>query len=539
MRIATFLIALCFSAQMISQTELVHAQDWHHLDVKTDQIAGMSSKKTYETLLEGKEAKRVVVAVLDSGVDIEHEDLDDRIWVNKKEIPDNGIDDDGNGYVDDINGWNFLGNDEEDIQYDNLEFTRIYKALRAKFDGKTTGTIDSSQKEDYERYLKMDEEYKRRLETAMEEYENVKSFQMFLPLAKSTIAAILGKEDYTLEEVEAIEAEDELTMACKEVVISDLVYDLEAEFAEMDRHYSSMFDYAYNLDYDSRAIIGDDYDNLEETGYGNNHVQGPNPDHGTHVAGIIGAERNNGIGMDGICDSVEIMVLRVVPEGDEHDKDIANAIYYAVDNGARIINMSFGKSYSPHKPRVDQAAAYAAEKGVVLIHAAGNSNRNNDNSPNFPNPVDEVTRELCTTWIEVGASAWSVDKELIASFSNYGKQSVDVFAPGHEIYSTVPGNEYGPNSGTSMAAPMVSGLAAMLLSYYPNLTGKDVKEIIVNSYENYGKIKVVKPGSDKTTKFKKLSRTGGIVNCYSAIKMAAEYSASKPRVEGMGNALVD
>lgn len=527
MRITIVALLTILTFNLSAQSDNIHDENWHHQDLKSEQVAGISSKKTYDILLQKKETRLVIVAVLDSGVDIDHEDLNDKIWVNTNEIPDNGIDDDNNGYVDDIHGWNFLGNAEEDVQYDTLEFTRIYRSLKARFEGKSEGSISADEKKDYERFLKMESEYTKRLEDAHEEYDNFRSFQMFLPLARSTVAAILGKQEYTLEEVEAIIAEDDMARACKEVVVSDLTFDLEAEFQDMEDHFSSMFDFAYNLDYDSRTIIGDDYDNLEEVGYGNNRVKGPKPDHGTHVAGIIGAERNNGIGMDGVSDNIEIMVLRVVPEGDEHDKDIANAIFYAVDNGAKVINMSFGKSYSPHKGRIDQAAAYAAEKGVVLVHAAGNSNRNNDNSPNFPNPVNEVSRELCSTWIEVGASAWSVDKQLIASFSNYGRQSVDVFAPGHEIYSTVPGNKYGVNSGTSMAAPMVSGLAALLFSYFPDLTGKDVKEIIVNSYENFGKVKVYKPGSDKCTRFKKLSRTGGIINCYSAVKMAAEYQASK------------
>lgn len=529
-----FLFAICSG-----QEGPEHAENWHHLDVRTNQVAGISTDKTYSTLLEGRTPAPVIIAVLDSGVDIAHEDLDDNIWVNEDEIPDNGIDDDNNGYIDDIHGWNFLGNATEDILYDNLEFTRIYKKLKARFRDMSSASISGDEKSDYERYLRMDEEYKSRLEKAHEEYDNYKAFKMFYPLAKSTISAILGKEDYTLDEVEAIETEDELTLACKEIIISDLTYDLEKEFAEMDAHYTSMFDYAYNLNFDSRLIIGDDYDNLEEIGYGNNRVAGPKPNHGTHVAGIIGAERGNAVGIDGIVGEVEIMVLRVVPDGDEHDKDIANAIIYAADNGAKVINMSFGKSYSPNKSRVDEAAKYASDKGVLLIHAAGNSNRNNDNSPNFPNPVDEITREICPTWIEVGASAWSVNEGLIADFSNYGKQSVDVFAPGHEIYSTYPGNEYEVNSGTSMAAPMVSGLAGLLFSYFPELKAKDVRNIIVNSYEYFGKVKVNKPGSGKPTKFKKLSRTGGIVNCYTAVKMAIEYSGKRKDRDSLGNASIE
>lgn len=495
--------------------------------MKQTSTPGISVDRAYEDLLQGRTSTTVVVAVIDNGVDIDHEDLRDNIWVNTDEIPDNGIDDDNNGYIDDMHGWNFLGGPSGDVHFDNLEFTRVYKGLKDKFEGKTKKDIQASQKEEFARYELMKTQYEKRVSDAEEEAAEFYQIAMFYDLAKQTVQEKSGKEEFTIEDVNALEVKDEFMEAVKGFMQYAVENDFEAEITEGKRHYHNVIEYSYNLDIESRKIVGDDYENVNERIYGNNHVQGPTGDHGTHVAGIIGAVRDNGLGMQGIVADVQIMVLRCVPDGDERDKDIANSIRYAVDNGAKVINMSFGKSYSPYKSAVDQAMKYAEDKGVVMVHAAGNSSRNNDKSENFPNPVYEESREHCPVWIEVGASGWNANGELIANFSNYGKRSVDIFAPGVDIYSTVPGDGYRANSGTSMAAPVVSGLAAMLLSYFPELSGKDVKEIIVNSYTDYSKIKVKHPGTGKSVKFKKICRTGGIVNAYNAVKMASSWESKR------------
>jgi subtilisin family serine protease len=284
--------------------------------------------------------------------------------------------------------------------------------------------------------------------------------------------------------------------------------------------------YNLNPQFDPRAIVGDNPANLSERGYGNTDVVGPDASHGTHVAGIIGAVRGNGVGIDGIAPAVRIMAIRAVPNGDERDKDVANAIRYAADNGAHIINMSFGKAYSPGKAAVDAAVKHAESKGVLLVHAAGNEGANLATAQNFPTPR-YLGGGRPANWIEVGATSWKGADSLVAPFSNYGSELVDVFAPGVDILSTVPGNGYERESGTSMAAPVVSGLAALLMSYYPSLTAADVKRIILASATKRADLRVALPGSGESVTFGTLSNTGGIVNAYNAVRMAQEASGAR------------
>ena len=202
--------------------------------------------------------------------------------------------------------------------------------------------------------------------------------------------------------------------------------------------------------------------------------------HGTHVAGIIAAERNNGLGANGVANNVEIMSVRTVPNGDEYDKDVALAIRYAVDNGAKVINGSFGKSFSPHAEWVRDAIKYASDNDVVFVHAAGNDGKNVDEGTNFPDDnVDFV--EISNTYIRVGSLTSKYGSKMVSGFSNYGKNNVDVFAPGSAIYSTYPENDYESISGTSMASPAVAGVAALVRSQYPKLTAAQVKQVILDS----------------------------------------------------------
>ena len=515
----SILLGALFTLSISAQFEIINPpENWFNLDESADGTAGMSTEKAYKDLLRGKTSKPVIVAVLDSGVDVEHEDLKANIWVNRDEIPENGVDDDANGYVDDVHGWNFLGSATEDVVYDNLEFTRVYRSLLRRFEGKNSDTISSDEKKDFKRFKLMEEQYAKRVQDAQEEAAEFFMIQQFYEMAKSQIAdgAGVSVDDLTRDHVIGFTPSDEFGEALKELALAGFDDNLEEDLAEGKRHYESMMEYSYNLDFNSRDIIGDDYENLDERDYGNNRVKGERANHGTHVAGIIGALRDNGIGINGVAQNVEIMVVRVVPDGDEHDKDIANAIFYAVDNGARIINMSFGKSYSPHKSHVDKAVRYAESKGVLLVHAAGNSSRSNDNSANFPNPRTENGEE-CSTWIEVGAHGPSVGESFVADFSNFGKKTVDIFAPGVRIDSTTPDDMYQANDGTSMAAPMVSGAAALVLNYYPELTGQQLKALLIESGTDRKKLKVNTPGSGKKAKFKKLCSSGVQLNVYSAL----------------------
>jgi subtilisin family serine protease len=363
--------------------------------------------------------------------------------------------------------------------------------------------------------------------------ENFSNFYEAYKQAKTMISEALGKENFSLEEMQALKASDEKTKQAQAILMYAMANGITEEgFKEAEEYFDKGLKYGYNTEFDPRGIVGDNYAKLTERYYGNNDVTGPDASHGTHVAGIIAADRNNNLGMKGVAENVRIMAIRAVPNGDERDKDIANAIRYAVDNGAHIINMSFGKSFSPHKKIVDAAINYAASKGVLLVHAAGNDSKNIDTAGNFPTVKFKTTQKAADDWIEVGASSWKDSLNLAADFSNYGKNTVDVFAPGVDIYSTAPNGAYKDNSGTSMAAPVTSGVAALLMSYFPNLTATQVRQIIVQSTIKYKGLKVDRPGEDekdqeKLVAFDELSKTGGVINAFEAVKMAEMMSSGK------------
>jgi cell wall-associated protease len=499
-------------------------QNWFNLDQKQNKVPGVSTERAYNELLKNKESKPVIVAVIDGGTEVDHEDLKSVIWINEKEIAGNNIDDDGNGYVDDVHGWNFIGGKNGDIKEDNLELVRMYKAQNERF---ANATPADKATPGYAEYIKIRGEYTKRRNEAE---QTVKYLEQLLAGIDKIVAAT-GKENPTKEDYSTYKPADKSeemllsilkASAAKKVPVSELKGQLQPAID----YYKTQLEFGLNPDLDTRSIVGDNYADVKERFYGNNHYEGPKGDHGTHVAGIIAAIRNNDLGMNGVANNVKIMVVRVVPDGDERDKDVANGIRYAADNGARVINMSFGKGYSPEKGAVDEAVKYAVSKDVLIVHAAGNDANNIDTIPNFPNDIYLNTTTTAASWIEVGASSWKKGKEIPADFSNYGKNNVDVFAPGVDIYSTIPDSKYASFNGTSMAAPVTAGVAALLRSYYPDLTANQVKEILMQSSVKV-KGKVLRPGEGKKrekTTMTELCRTGGVVNAYEAIKLAESMS---------------
>ncbi len=511
----------------VSDTLSVAPENWYHLDSKNAGIAGISTNEAYSQLLKGKEAKReVVVAVIDSGIDIEHEDLQGKIWVNADEVAGNGKDDDGNGYIDDVHGWNFIGGkDGENVNFDTYEITRLYGSLSEKYKGKTPEEV--TDKKEFALYQEVKEAFESEVKQIREQAAGFLGFYERYELAKEQLREALGQEEYTEEDLEAFSPETDALKEAKAVLQFAVLNGLSDEQMQEGNEYFTQSLNSYNLNFDSREIVGDNYADLSEKYYGNNDVEGPDAQHGTHVAGIIAAVRGNEQGMDGIAAPVKIMVIRAVPNGDERDKDVANAIYYAVDNGANIINMSFGKAYSPQKEAVDAAVRYAEEKGVLLVHAAGNESKNIDEENNFPTKRFLNSKKPAPNWLEVGASSWGGATNFVGDFSNYGRKTVDVFAPGVDIFSTTPDNEYESLSGTSMAAPVTTGVAALIMAYYPDLSAEEVKKIITKSSVKYKRLKVNMPGEEEsptTVRFKKLSSSGGIVNAYEALKLAEKKS---------------
>ncbi|HTM98724.1 MAG TPA: S8 family peptidase [Pedobacter sp.] len=581
-----------FLAFLIAASTNAFAQDknvtlpknWFNLDLATSGYFGISTEKAYNELLINKKPKaKIIVAVIDGGTDIKHEDLKDVLWTNEKEIPDNGIDDDGNGYIDDIHGWNFIGSKKGNLTYDNMELVRILKKYKPKYKATIMTTVlDSAERAEFRIYKRAETEFGKKFDEASQ------AFPFYIAIKKvlDTVAFTNKKKIPSLEDIERYKPDDEMEEQIVKIIrkgskdegsIEKFYISIEKGYKELD----VMLRYNLNEKFDERAeMVGDDYTNSNQRNYGNNDVTGPDAEHGTHVSGIIGANRNNDLGILGVANNVSIMSIRVVPQGDERDKDVANGIRYAVDNGARVINMSFGKGFKWDKKAVDEAVKYAELKGVLLVHAAGNDNSDNDEVENYPNKYyesaeaeaylkahpkkemlgfippkrvesqpssygygygDRTYRERlpvkvvdtakfklphASNWIEVGASAYRDDDELKASFSNYGKYNVDVFAPGFMINSSVPNSKYEENDGTSMAAPVVSGLSALILSYYPNLKPSEVRDIIIKSVSKVNHKVKYKNEKDESVRsaFSEICVSGGIVNAYNALLLAETYN---------------
>lgn len=508
----------------------VQTKQWANYDLISDTIPGMSVERAYTELIKKKKGEKVIVGVIDSGVDIEHEDLKNVIWTNKDEIPGNGKDDDNNGYVDDIHGWNFLG----DIVGENMEYARYIKKLGPKYEGKTENSISAADRAEFALYQKAKAEYEKE---AQESMANKAQYEQILAQVQPAHAAMtkkFGKEDYSKQDLAGIENPTEqekqyIAGLTQMLSYADTVPEVIDQLTSGVDYFGGRLETHFNLEKDFRGVLGDDPDDITDTNYGNNDVDGPDPEkedakHGTHVAGIIAAQRNNGIGMDGVAGNVEIMVCRAVPDGDEYDKDIALAIRYAVDNGAKVINTSFGKYYSPHPEWVWDAIKYAASKDVLIVNAAGNEGINLDTTQVYPNDQEGTGPEMGDTFITIGATNFKYGSELVANFSNFGKSSVDVFAPGVKIWSTTPLNTYEYLQGTSMAAPAVAGVAAVIRSLYPDLKASEVKQILMNSGIP-SKTPVILGGDPSNQdNFTNISKSGKMVNLYNAIIMADKMS---------------
>ena len=500
-------------------------RDWQLLDQDADRVPGISAERAQRELLAGKTpARTVLVAVIDNGIDTTHADLRANLWTNPKEIPGNGRDDDNDGYVDDVRGWNFIGGkDGRDVGHDTFEVTRLHAACTGKPAGASMPPLTAAERARCDHYAREFEKTRGEAEQTLAQVQQIDEvLSQILPILRRAA----GTDSLTVQNVTAIRPTGQDVQQARTIFLRLAADGISPkDVAEAKTEFASRLQYGLSPSFDPRPLVGDDPKNLGQRAYGNTDVGGTDPKHGTHVAGIIGAVRGNGIGVDGIAPAVRIVAIRTVPDGDERDKDVANAIRYAADIGAQVINMSFGKAFSPQKSAVDEAVKYADAKGVLMVHAAGNDGENTDVKPSYPTPV-YLSGGQAQNWIEVGASSWRTGDSLVASFSNYSKTRVDVFAPGVDILSSVPGGGYERQSGTSMAAPVVSGLAALIMSYYPTLSAGDVKRIILASATRRNE-RVMRPGGGEVP-FAELSATGGIVNAYNALRMAQEASAAKP-----------
>ena len=516
---------------------------WYHKDFSTTNVYGVNTNNAYKFLeSKGLKPRTVVVGVLDSGVEVDHPGLINNMWKNPNEIPNNGIDDDKNGYVDDIYGWNFIGGKTADVDADNLEVTRMVKKYQPIFEGTDSAKNRANQAkmpEEYAIYQKSKKLYDEKGSEAKQYYHYFSGFNNAIPsivktlngktLTKANLAAIkpASQEDNRNLQILNSLVQDAGNVGKTPKEVEEL---LRKEIEGALKHYESQATKHYNLDFDPRAeIVGDNYDNYNEKHYGNNHYEGPDASHGTHVSGIIAGLPHGDEAQYGVAHKVaKIMTVRAVPDGDERDKDVANAIRYAVDNGAKILNMSFGKAVSPGKKHVWDAMKYAEKKGVLLVKAAGNENQNIGENEYFPTNFMKQSDEkpFVSNMIVVGAST-NNSQNLRARFSNYNGKMVDVFAPGQEIYSTVPDAKYEYLQGTSMASPVVAGAAAVLWAYMPSLTPQQIKEALVKTVNK----STVNANVDSSANFDQISVAGGVIDLYKAAQYAYDNFYNKKGVK--------
>ncbi len=532
-----FLLGIGVFAQEASVQDPLKDKDlmtWYHKDFASSKVYGVNTDNAYKYLeSKGLKPKSVVVAVMDSGVEVDHPGLKNNMWKNPNEVPNNGKDDDGNGYIDDVHGWNFMGSAKGDIDVDNMEVTRVVKKYKSVFEGENSAENKANQAkmpEEFAMYMQSKEIFNKKSMEARQQYQSIQMVNQFIPV----MVKLLNGKPFTQETLETIKpATQQEAIALN--VMGNMVNDPEAvgkspeDFQKyMEEEMKTYLDYygqqatqQYNLDFDPRAeLVGDNYDDYTEKHYGNNNYEGPDAGHGTHVAGIIAGLPQGEEVQYGVAHKVaKIMAVRTVPNGDERDKDVANSIRYAVDNGAKILNMSFGKPVSPGKKVVWDAFRYAEKKGVLLVKAAGNDNEDIQNSvhypTNFQDPADD--KPFLKNMIVVGASTKDAET-LRAGFSNFNSKMVDVFAPGQQIYSTVPDAKYKYEQGTSMASPVVAGAAAVLLAYMPELKPEQIIEALVKT-SNKSTVDAALPGDLKAT-FDTISRAGGVID----VRKAAEYA---------------
>jgi cell wall-associated protease len=515
--------------------------DWHFLDPEKDNVAGASIYEAYK-FLKNRKPETIRVAVIDSPVDYTHEELATVMWKNEGEKEGNQNDDDKNGFRDDMRGWFFAGSKKGvPVRHEQLAATQTVAMWKSRFESASPAALKGKDLADYQEYRKALAIYTEGAKKAgilrtffSDSLRLFASMNRFLmqseePLTTGQVAG--WKTDGSEFETAVLQALPEIIKVGDFRSAQVLVRVVKNQYSLLKSFFEDRWLYDYNLDYKPRETVGDHPEIPFEKMYGAGFLQNPTAgenEHGTHVAGIIGAARGNGKGVEGIAGHVRIMTLGAVPQsGDERDKDVANCIRYAADNGARIINMSFAKKMSAHRQTVEEAIRYAEKKGVLFFHAAGNAGLNRDTADEYPTKT-YLDGTQCSTWIEVGNSAPGLGSGLVNPSSSYGKKTVDLFAPGTDIYSTLPGNQYASFSGTSMASPVAAGIAALIWSHFPSLTAAEVKQVLLESVYKPD-LKVSVPGSRKEAHFSELSRSGGIVNARNAVFAAEKIAARKKR----------
>lgn len=551
-------------AQFIKNSKKETLNNWQNLSPEKDGIYGADVNGAYDFLKGKKSKKKVTVALIGTGIDVEHEDLQGSLWINPKEKP-NGRDDNKNGKIDDINGWNYLGNAQGEVLEKARTFAdREYLRLKDKY----------SRIQHYgDKYVVVSDDEKELLEVAPP--ENKPEFDYFNRVVRKESA--IGSKYSSIE-----------LMKVSRIYANGLTDKLKAKFPDkehfsyqdfgsmIDRNdtdtlrmlgmtmisvafmiqpqatWDKVLDYLNNFqpplllkdyqkieqmnNFDDRTLIGDDPYKITDTKYGNNILLAENSGEGTSYAGIIGAKRSNDMGLDGIADNVQIMTLRTTPsEGEAYPKDVALAIRYAVDNGADIIQMYASASITPFGEQgdwINDALMYAESKGVLIVQPVASKSIDMDKYPYYPRKEITPAKKL-SNMITVAASD---KKGSPVPDSNFGIKSLDLYAPGKDIYSCYTGNTYREESGSEVAASTVTGVAALIKSYYPDLTAMQIRDIIINNVTDRSGEEVEKQslnmdqGNAKMIKdlflFEDLCASSGILNAAKAVEAASKLSKS-------------
>mgnify|MGYP000162688740 FL=1 len=526
--------------------------DWYNCSFDKDGVYGCEVNKAYDFLKDRKIKKRPIVALIGTGIDVEHEDIKQAIWVNPKEKAD-GKDNDKNGLVDDINGWNFLGGKDGQVMEATMrEGDREFLRLKDKYadyifdgknynkviDGKLTKVADPENIEEYNYYRNQ----------VLPESPMAGTYSGWQ--LTDVLKAYADKFDQMMKErfpgKELTEADfsicydpkaprDSLSevsfMMCAmgfgvyktdkwETVYSGIKSgaQIEQAKAEYERKVGQ-----FGAD-GRKDIIGDNYLDINDNKYGNNVLLTADAAIGTMEAGIIVAKRENGLGGNGIMDQAEIMTLRVAANGEPYLKDIALAIRYAVDHQADIIMLPVQNTLYPEdqKKWISEALEYAESKGVFCVTPAWEGAQDLAVETYYPNRWMTGKKELTNLMV-----VCSSDKNGNPSMnSNYGAKEVDLYAPGMEIYSTYTGDTYQSGTGLGLAAATTVGVAALIKAYYPHLTGTQIRNILLETVTSRKDAEVEKgivvdgkPTQDLFL-FGDLCLSGGIINAYQAVVAA-------------------
>ncbi|MBG7630454.1 MAG: S8 family serine peptidase [Bacteroidetes bacterium] len=502
---------------------------WHLKDYESDGVPGISLDKLYDELIKNQKGKQIIVAIIDTEIDINHEDLKDFIWINNDEQPNNGVDDDNNGYVDDVNGWNFIGNKNGgNLICSNFSYTRKLKELIPIFKGKTKEEVgnDTLNFKIYQRALMDHQNMKRQLK---EDYEYVEFLNTGFPRSKKLLDSIFRGSTYTINQLDSLytifKKQDSIKAADIYFMIDFLNFDMHG-YADNLAYESNLIEkYSNNISFDDRAIIGDNVNDIEDRDYGSPFITNSLKEftHGSIVSGVLAAHRTNNKGVRGITNTVKLMPLCIQAKfGAETDKDLALSIKYAVENGAQVINISANRTYELHNEWVQQALLYAEEQNVLVVKGAGNSETDIDKIITYPNK--NTKDHVLNNFIVVGATGMELNSNFKPVWANYGRKTVDFYAPGESILTTTPFDSYKVDSGSSLSTAITSGVAALLLSYYPDLKVSEIRQILMESATRYDLDIELDYDSNTTVPFSKLSNSGGVLNAFNAFVLAEKIS---------------